>query len=1319
MVLDVVFVLEASDEVGEANFNKSKEFLEEVIQRMDVSPAGTHIAVLQYSYTVNVEYTFKEAQSKEDVLRHVREIRYQGGNRTNTGQALQYLSEHSFSPSQGDREQAPNLVYMVTGNPASDEIRRLPGDIQVVPIGVGSRANMQELERISRPIAPIFIQDFETLPREAPDLVLKTCCSKEGLQLPTLPPLPDCSQPLDVVLLLDGSSSLPASSFDKMKSFAKAFISKANIGPHLTQVSVIQYGSINTIDVPWNVAQEKAYLQSLVDLMQQEGGPSQIGNALAFAVRYVTSQIHGARPGASKAVVMIVMDTSLDSVDTAVDAARSNRVAVFPIGVGDRYDEAQLRILAGPGASSNVVKLQQVEDLLTMVTPGNSFFHRLCSGFSGVCVDEDGNEKRPGDVWTLPDQCHTVTCLANGQTLLQSHRVNCDHGPRPSCSNSQSPVRVEETCGCRWTCPCVCTGSSTRHIVTFDGQNFKLTGSCSYVIFQNKEQDLEVVLHNGACSPGAVQTCMKTIEVKHAGLSVELRSDMEMAVNGRPVLAPYVGGNMQVSIYGAIMYEVRFTHLGHTLTFTPQNNEFQLQLSPKTFASKMYGLCGICDENGANDFTLRDGTVTTDWKRLIQEWTVQQPGSTCQSVPEEQCPVSDSSHCQVLLSASFAECHKVIAPATFHTICQQDSCHQERVCEVIASYAHLCRTNGVCVDWRTTDFCAMSCPPSLIYNHCERGCPRYCDGNTSFCGDHPSEGCFCPQHQVLLEGSCVPEEACTQCVGDDGVRHQFLETWVPDHQPCQICMCLSGRKINCTAQPCPTARAPTCGPCEVARLKQSADLCCPEYECVCDLVSCNLPPVPPCEGGLQPTLTNPGECRPTFTCACRKEECKRVSPPTCPPHRTPTLRKTQCCDEYECACSCVNSTLSCPLGYLASATTNDCGCTTTTCLPDKVCVHRGTVYPVGQFWEEGCDTCTCTDMEDTVVGLRVAQCSQKPCEDSCQPGFSYVLHEGECCGKCLPSACKVVAGSPRGDSLSTWKSVGSQWAVPENPCLINECVRVEDAVFVQQRNISCPQLAVPTCPTGFQLNCETSACCPSCHCEPVEACLLNGTIIGPGKSVMVDLCTTCRCIVQRGAIFRFKLECRKTTCEACPVGYREEKSQSECCGRCLPTACTIQLRGGRVMTLKQDETFQDGCDSHLCRVNERGEYIWEKRVTGCPPFDERKCLAEGGKIMKIPGTCCDTCEEPDCKDITAKVQYIKVGDCKSQEEVDIHYCQGKCASKAVYSIDIEDLQEQCSCCWPSSTERMRVPLLCTNGSVVHHEVINAMQCRCSPRNCGK
>lgn len=67
---------------------------------------------------------------------------------------------------------------------------------------------------------------------------------------------------------------------------------------------------------------------------------------------------------------------------------------------------------------------------------------------------------------------------------------------------------------------------------------------------------------------------------------------------------------------------------------------------------------------------------------------------------------------------------------------------------------------------------AVSCPPSLVYTHCESGCPRQCEGNSSSCADRPSEGCFCPPHQVMLEGSCVPEEACSQCVGDDGTRHQ-------------------------------------------------------------------------------------------------------------------------------------------------------------------------------------------------------------------------------------------------------------------------------------------------------------------------------------------------------------------------------------------------------------------------------------------------------------------------------------------------------------------------------------------------------------------
>lgn len=73
-----------------------------------------------------------------------------------------------------------------------------------------------------------------------------------------------------------------------------------------------------------------------------------------------------------------------------------------------------------------------------------------------------------------------------------------------------------------------------------------------------------------------------------------------------------------------------------------------------------------------------------------------------------------------------------------------------------------------------------------------------------------------------------------------------------------------------------------------------------------------------------------------FLPACNREMCSSIPSLSCPSHRTLTVVKTECCDKYECACSCRNSTVSCPPGYLSQSLTNDCGCVSTTCIPDRV-----------------------------------------------------------------------------------------------------------------------------------------------------------------------------------------------------------------------------------------------------------------------------------------------------------------------------------------------------------------------------------------------
>uniref|UniRef100_A0A803V778 von Willebrand factor n=1 Tax=Ficedula albicollis TaxID=59894 RepID=A0A803V778_FICAL len=1302
--LDIAFIVEGSDNVGEENFNKAKKFIEKVVTGMNIGQENIHITVMQYSDTVSLEYSFREIQSKEKIIEKVRSIPYQGGRATNTGNALDYISKHTFTSVNGGRQDVPHLVYMVSSSPSTDVITRPPGSINVIPIGITPSANIQELRKISQPNDPIILNSYNRLIEEAPELVLQSCCSR-GTRL--------CNKPMDIMFLLDGSANIGASEFEEMKSFVRAFIER-NSSIH---VSVLQYARENNLEISWNMPQETDRLVEMVQSIQQrEQGPTRLGNAIDFVVQNAMSESHGGRPSASKVAIIIVSESSQDAVEAAALSARVNRVSLFPVGVGNRYDEGQLRTLAGPSAANRIMKLQNFEDLSTMIRLNSEFIKKVC--MVRECIDEDGNKKRPGDKWTLPDQCHTVTCFPGGYTVLESHHINCERMPKPVCHSNLPAVKVEETCGCRWMCPCVCIGSSSQHIVTFDGLNFKLTGNCSYTLFEDLQHNVEVLLHEGPCRAAPRMNCMDSIEVKHRGVAVQLFSDMAVTVNGERVLIPYSNSLFEITAYGEIMHEIRFSLLGHNLTFTPRNNEFILRLNSKSFSSGTKGLCGLCDQNHANDFTLRN--VAADSGAFIQDWTVPAPGRACESRREERCSERAPGHCRLLLSARFQQCHSIITPNMFYEACMESSCYEEEACEMITSYAHICREYGVCVDWRTKlvfsslSCSAMKCAPHLTYDHCHTACVKSCENNTkiSVCKDYPTEGCFCPEGKVAFGDTCVSEEVCTQCVSEDGTHHQHLETWIPENEPCKICTCLDNKKINCTVRPCPTVKPVQCGPCEVARLRRGPGQCCPEYECVCDLVSCDLPPAPVCEFGLQLALTNPGECRPNYTCACNREMCSSIPRLSCPSHRTLTAVKTECCDKYECTCSCRNSTVSCPLGYLSQSLTNDCGCVSTTCIPDRVCVHNNIVYPVGTTWEDGCRECSCTGVRDDVTGLQMMECRDKECDTFCSRGYKYIVPEGECCGRCQKTACEELHFWPRGDEDPPLHEVGTEWRSPWNPCIVNECVRVNNEVFVQQKNVSCSQMDVPDCPEGTELRCDQVIdCCPSCRCGKVVTNDKLVLVFQHGRRLMVDQCTTCDCF--QAAPRKYTLRCTKLNCQACPG------VSASPLGALLRNLTALQ-------SFQANTSLQDGCDSHSCRVNERGEFIWERRITGCPPFDARRCLAEGvssetDPVSRFPNGLCHVfgtfCVEVECHTVSTRLQYGNINGCVAEKEVPISHCEGKCRSTTRYSAQAGQWEDQCSCCTATQTSTVTIPLRCPNGTVVQHSIPSASLCECRARNC--
>ncbi|MCJ8733665.1 hypothetical protein PDJAM_G00226260 [Pangasius djambal] len=1332
---DITILLEGSDSVGEDSFNRTRDALADILASFEQQDKEKYrVTVMQYSLTVTVEISRMELLQRERLLHQLQQIRFRGGKQINTGHAIRSIYE-SITTEMPSRS-PDQMVFLITQNPPTDVIQRPSSThTQIFPIGIGPHVREMDLEPLSFPHAPIMLNNTEQLMKLGPLLVNISRTRKGPLKpvLPpraTLPPSVPCSKPMDVLFLLRATSG---DQFEDLKTFVKSFIRNNHISRNGTQVAVALYGEKPVEPVSWRDAQSTENLLQLVDKLHSKADNSaKLGAALRLAVQSSISSTSGGRMGVAKVVVMLVSDRSMDSVQEPANEALTAGVSVFPIGLGRQYDRNELIMLAGPHTQENIIELRSTNDLLAMVTLDQSFTDKLCrAGPPGVCVDDDGKERKPGETWLLADGCHSLLCNPSGVVTLQSHRVNCERLEPPTCKNNLHAIKVNQTCGCTWACPCMCIGSSTSHVVSFGGVALKLKGSCSYSLLRSG--GAELVLNTTKCRDSPGQICMKSLELREGGTRVVLGDDMKVTVDDVVTPVPFRRGGVAVTQIGALLHQLRSEKHGFTLSFTPHSNEFIISLDV-TMATSTTGICGSCSDD-QTDLLLPDGSVSTDSDAFLRSWAL---GECVDSVTEE-CEVGVAQSCELLASEVFSKCHNLVPPQEYVTMCKMVACHPAMVCDLLASYSSVCRQQGVCVHWRTPDLCPMTCSKNMEYDACRMGCVEQCGharsplgdvdwrgdgiGGGAQCWTTPTEGCFCPPGTVQRGEECVSQEACSQCVDHLGQVHQFMDSWTPDDNPCLLCLCLDQQHINCTALPCTNAKAPVCGVCEILVEKKESK-CCPEYECVCDTANCKLPAPPQCGNGLTSVLTNPGECAPIYQCVCRKDQCSATRP-SCPAYKKLSIKQTDCCDSFECVCNCQSSTRVCPSGYITKEATNECGCVEVTCLPDKVCVVDSVVYQKGSRWEEKCKMCTCTEQTDRTTGLHIAQCVDPVCNKICPPGSTYSHPEGDCCGHCRKNSCveedtnfgerlrqvcvvdSVVyqkgsrweekckmctcteqtdrttglhiaqcvdpvcnkicpPGStyshPEGDCCGhchknscveedtnfgeRLRQVGESWVSPDNPCVLSECVQVNEEVFIQHTNVSCRIMDMPACPLGTELHCNTAdSCCPTCQCVPVDACVLNHTLIGVNT------------------------------------------------------------------------TREDGCTKHTCSVNENGELVLETVVTTCPPLDRASCLEHGGRISRIGQSCCEMCTEPECRRRVGLLDYIRIDDCQSEEKLELSYCEGRCSSKSVYSAEKNRVENQCVCCSATGTLPLSVSLRCPNGTHTHHQVLTVTGCECESHVC--
>ena len=156
--LDMVFILDASGSIGEANFESMKQSVINIVSSLTIGPENTRVAVIVYDNNVSLIFNLNSHMTNDSLIDAIENIQYTGGG-TNTHLALRLLREATISELLGVRpsSESVKVAIVITDGRSSDvsstreEAERLhmETDFMVIAVGIGDQIGLDELTNIS------------------------------------------------------------------------------------------------------------------------------------------------------------------------------------------------------------------------------------------------------------------------------------------------------------------------------------------------------------------------------------------------------------------------------------------------------------------------------------------------------------------------------------------------------------------------------------------------------------------------------------------------------------------------------------------------------------------------------------------------------------------------------------------------------------------------------------------------------------------------------------------------------------------------------------------------------------------------------------------------------------------------------------------------------------------------------------------------------------------------------------------------------------------------------------------------------------------
>ncbi|XP_043915133.1 mucin-6-like [Protopterus annectens] len=326
-------------------------------------------------------------------------------------------------------------------------------------------------------------------------------------------------------------------------------------------------------------------------------------------------------------------------------------------------------------------------------------------------------------------------------------------------------------CSYNPTCPGKCVIYGAGHITTFDGKRYLFDGYCSYTLARGSFGDsstnflFRITVDRIICSKSGT-ACSRTVNVYtkkahykigYNGYVISPPTAMKNIVilnNRINVIAEITTDIVKIKIIWNklnIIILISRTHAGSELSFS--------------------GLCGNFNGNVKDDYTTRSGMIVSNVIDFGNSW---KNDPACDDLKEVSQPCLDKPHrrawaekkCAIINSNVFAACHLLVYRLPFYDACVHDACGCEEdgdctcLCDAIAVYAKACLDAGVCIDWRTPDFCPVYCD---YFNKMKSKKPK----DYSYNSWH-YQPCLCPNFVAGFSAtSYINIEGCYNCSTDE------------------------------------------------------------------------------------------------------------------------------------------------------------------------------------------------------------------------------------------------------------------------------------------------------------------------------------------------------------------------------------------------------------------------------------------------------------------------------------------------------------------------------------------------------------------------